>query len=191
MATLDLTVAAGADDAHETDFGAGFSSSLNEVFASSNTGSTSRYNGGFRFTNVTIPQGETITAAYLTVQPISTSADDANVDILAEDVDNAVDFSTNADVTSRVRTTASVAWVQDSLGAADVNSPEIKTVIQEVIDRPGWASGNAMVILMDGKSNVNKTFQVKSRDSSATLCARLHIEYGSGGGARTQVVVAG
>ena len=70
----------------------------------------------------------------------------------AQDADNPGNFSADThstfDVRWDARTTARVDW--DDAGSwvtdAEYNSPDIKTVIQEIVNRIGWASGNAIVI---------------------------------------------
>lgn len=190
MPTLDLIVGASADDAEEKASGASFLSTGAGIKADSNSAPASRYNCGMRFTNVTIPQGATITAAYLTVRCTADTDDDANLDIHAEAVDNAVDFAMNADVTSRARSAASAAWVQDALGVADVNTPPIASVIQEIVNRAGWASGNALCVLFVGRSDLAKPFRIRAYDGSTTACARLHVEYSTGGGGLAMPVAA-
>jgi len=60
------------------------------------------------------------------------------------------------------------------------DSPEIKAVLQKIIDRPGWASGNAlMVLLRDIKySTYGTTRRACSIDySSGTYKPELHVEW--------------
>lgn len=175
MTVLNLQVAAGDDDAYEASNETGFDGTATSVRGHSDTSASGRYFGGFRFTNVTIPPGAIVSAAVLTVVP--TGADDnANILIKAEDVDNAVSFVTNADVTSRARTTASVDWAEDNV-PVDGSSPDIAAVIQEVIDRAGWASGNALVVFLDGKSNINKKLSLASFEHATLNSVKLDITY--------------
>jgi len=179
MPTLNLQVAASADDAEEKDDGTGFGSTATTEFLQANANAANRSNLGFRFTNVTIPQGSTIDTATLQLYCDDSTGkyDDIRCDVLAEDVDNAVDFSTDPDVTSRVRTTASVLWAQDNCAVGWESAPDIKTVVQEVTDRGGWASGNAFVILCDGRDDSTKNFSARMRDYGATTAAKLDITY--------------
>lgn len=181
--TLDLQVGAGADDAHETDSDAQFSSGSLNVFADSNSATGSRWNAGFRFTNVTVAQGNTINVSYLTVVFPVAAEDSPDADILMEDVDDAVSFVTNADVTLRTRTTASVAWTATNLGQTAVNSPSINAVVQEIVDRVGWVSGNDMVAFMDGRTGTNRFTSIRSYDGSTANAAKLHIEHTAGAAA--------
>lgn len=181
MPTLNLQVSANADDAHEHDDGTSFSSSSNNVNVRAHTSGGTRYNGGARFTNVTVPNGATITAASLTVDRATgfDTENDILVDILGEDVDNSVNFSTNPDVTSRVRTTASVFWSKTDIVDGEV-SPDISAVIQEIVDRAGWASGNALTILIDGRSTASSSCRLASmEDTGSRESIRLSITYAS------------
>ncbi len=181
--TLNLQVGASADDADEADDNTNFDSVGAAAFANSNTTAASRYNEGARFTSVTIGQGDTIDAATMQDYIYNTTFGHSNVDIHAEDVDNAVDFSTTADVTDRIRTAASVAWVEDIASTGFATSPEIKTVIQEIVDRGSWSSGNALVLLSIGKSDTNNEFRIRSYDWVTTDAQKLDIDFTAGGAA--------
>ena len=117
---------------------------------------------GIRFPSIAIPQGRAIIAAKVQVQCINNSNDDANVTIYGNDVDDAADFVAEADVNNRALTAANVTWAQNSLGDAYVDSPELKTILQEIVDRGSWASGNAVMIIMEGKSDVIKAFEIEA-----------------------------
>ena len=147
-----------------------------------------KYGSGMRFTNITIPQGATITAAYLTLRSShSYSGTTVNTRISAEDVDDAATFADDAaafDTRWADRTTARVdwdsipAWTQDT----DYDSPEIKTVIQEVINRANWSSGNDIVIFwedFDDRSSHN--FYANRRgysyNESADYAPKLTVTY--------------
>jgi len=144
---------------------------------------------GIRFPNVTVPQGNTIVAAYLTLKcSYSRDANTVNSRISAEKVDDAPTFADDAaafDARWANRTTARVDWDAIPAWTAGVsyNSPDIKSVIQEIIDRPGWASGQAIVIFWEDfedrsthASNVRRTAYAWDYGSGANK-AILTIEY--------------
>ena len=84
------------------------------------------------------------------------------------------------------RTAASVRWVADTRGVgADVTSPDIKTVIQEVVSRVGWVSGNNLMVGLFGKTNANKRLSIL-RNTDAGDEPILEVTYSS---ARSKVVV--
>jgi len=141
-----------------------------------------------RFTNVTIPKGSTIDTAHLILRGRSSkSVTVVNSRISAEDVDDAPTFTNDGDAfdtrwanrtTARVDWDAIPAWTQDE----DYNSPEIKTIIKEIVDRANWASGNDIVIFwedFDDRSThaFNCLRAGYSYDSSIEFAPKLVIEY--------------
>jgi len=176
---LDLQVISGADDAEEYDSGASFFPAAGNVRIASDTGGF-QTDGGFRFTNVTIPQGAVVrTATFQGYIFVASTQDDANFDIFANDVDNANNFSAEPNVRNRIRTTVFVPWVQGNLGSAWTNSPNISSVVQEVINRPGWNSGNALMILGFGKTDLIRDYKIYSYEGDPSRAAKLHVEFES------------
>lgn len=111
--------------------------------------------GAMRFTP-NIPQGAVITDARIqfTVDGVSTAV--SSLVINAEAIDDSPAFQavTNSLLT-RPKTAASVAWAPPTwptVGArtAAQLTPNIGSVVQEVINRAGWTEGNALAIHIDG-----------------------------------------
>jgi len=157
-------VAADPDDAEERVSSGSIdltSSDLEIPYVSSNLQAI-----GMRFPSVTVPPGATITDAYVqfTVDEDGTSGS-PTVKIWGENVNNADTFSsTDGDITGRTTTTASVSWASipswvGNVGSAgtDQRTPNLSSIIQEIIGISGWGSGNAMVIIIkdDGTSGSN------------------------------------
>ncbi len=183
-----IQVAAGADDAWETDAGGNFTSASSVVAFNRNTG-TSRKNGGFKFDSVAIANGDTIDSVDMQVN-MKFSGDTIDCDILANDVDSAADFSSEADVTSRTRTSASASWgpVAPSSGVRGSFSDDAvdaRAVVQEVVDRGGWSSNNDMVILLDGVDASFTFCDCHSYDGNSSKAAKLTIDFTGGGGGPT------
>jgi hypothetical protein len=188
MPTLDLQVGADSDNAKRYWDGSSWVWEQ-PAYSGQDTGyytsAVCKMGGGMRFTNVTIPQGASITAAYLTLRSrYTTSVTVVNSRIKGEAADNAATFSTEADFNGRARTTASVDW--DNIPAwtngVDYNSPGIKTIIQEIVNRSGWASGNALVIFWDDfddrSTHANDACRLaKCYAQGAATAPKLHIEY--------------
>lgn len=136
---------------------------------------------GFRFQTVAVPQGATITAAWLSVMPISTSNPDHP--IYAEDTDDAAAFTTTAnDISGRSRTTATVTWSSTSDLAAlgsdlFISTPNLAALIQEVVDRGGWASGNDMAIIINGSAVGTRDLTVWMYDQNPSVAPKLEIIY--------------
>lgn len=172
MTTLNLQVSASSDDANET--GAGAVQLTNATITLTSTSAWL----GFRFLNVTIPRGSTIASATLQVYAHSTANDDPAFDIYAQADDNPATFTTAAnDISSRSRTTAVVNWTETNTGTGFQAAPDLRTVMQEIVDRPGWASGNALVLLLDAVVGIS--FTARMFDNAAVDAATLDIEYTS------------
>ena len=203
MATLDRQVGAGPDDCRARWDGTGwvFRTTDTSISVGYWTSSSCKHGGGMRFTNIAIPKGSTINSAYITITArADRSATVVNSKIHGEDADSPSAFSDYSDYSGRPRTSAEVnwddipAWTEDT----EYNSPEIKTIIQEIIDREGWASGNALVIFWDDHDDrsthsdqTNRAGQ--SYDGSSGKAPKLHIEYTppAAGGARSHGYIMG
>jgi hypothetical protein len=151
--SLTVTVGAGADDMEESvadgKIDAG-SSDLEMVMESS------AQIIGLRFTNITIPQGATITKAYIQFTADGTDNEATVLKLEGEAVDNSAQFtSADMNVSSRPRTTAFADWTVEPWAivqerGAPQQTPDMKAVIQEIINRSGWTSGNAIGVIISG-----------------------------------------
>lgn len=118
------------------------------------TSSWYRIGIGAYFASVNVPQGSIIDSAFLRIYGAFASAGTPKSRISAEDVNSAVTIANDGDVFDTrwgARTTARVDWDggshTDSCGLA--TSPDIKTVIKEIVDRPGWSANNNILIFLD------------------------------------------
>lgn len=178
MTTINLQVGASTDDAQEAQDGSGYNDAGSTLSVYANTAAGSRYTVGGRFTSVTIPAFSTIDSATPSINVLSTALDDFNVDIHADDVDDSATFSSGDTPHDRTKTTASVAWVEDATGTGfQAPADDCSAVVQEIIDRAGWASGNDLSILWVGKSDVNKQALCQSYDAGSSLAPKLDIDY--------------
>lgn len=177
MTLFNKRVSASNDDAIEN-------RSNGSVSRAGNIEISSTYNpAGVRFTNVTIPKNATIDSATLNVYVSSSSVDEPNLYIYGQAVDNAGEFlnATN-DISSRTKTTAKTTWYVASpgTGTGSKTSPDITAVIQEIVNRAGWASGNALVLIFVDISGSN--FRFRSWDTDTATAAELTVNYTVSGG---------
>jgi hypothetical protein len=97
--------------------------------------------------------------------------------ITGTDVDNVSAPSAASDGNTSLHTSAVVSWSNPSTHSTNYQtSPDIKTVIQEIVDRGSWASGNAMMIqaYYDSGGYSKQHRQARSFDySSAAYAAKL------------------
>jgi len=176
-APLERRIAASTDDAEESASGAAnlTSSNLQLVFNASNQ------IDGLRFTSLTIPKGAVITTAYVQFAAELNESGATSLGIHGQAADNPATFAgVNLNVSARPRTVDSVSWVPPAwtAGAAGAaqRTPELKTLIQGIVDRAGWASGNALVLIITG-TGVRTAY---SFDGNAALAPLLHVEYATG-----------
>lgn len=121
----------------------------------------------FYFSNINIAQGATVPSTYIQFQADEVQTGNVNLTIVAEDIDNPAGFTTNnSDVSDRLPgTTASVNWSPpdwNTIGEAGPNqqTPDISSILQEIVDRPGWTAGNDMVIIISGSTSNRRTAEV-------------------------------
>ena len=112
---------------------------------------------GLRFTGIDVPRNAAIAAAYLTFQGVTPNGTNsnsgaANLTIRAQTADNPPGFATNAfNVTARSLTTAATNWSPGAwTNGGSYSTPSLVAVVQELVNRPGWAPGNAMVFVVSG-----------------------------------------
>jgi hypothetical protein len=191
MPTLDLQVGASANDCNKY-YAAGwqFYLALGQscLYVGGYDASYYQFGCGLRFTNVTIPQGATITTAYLIVTAWDEWGGNGAAQwyskIRGQAADNAAAFNTLADFNARDWAAATpLAWSGNTAWTdnQEYQSPEIKTLIQAIVNRAGWTSGNALALSWDDFDNqsahsLNRRC-VWEYDGSTTKAVKLHIEY--------------
>jgi len=137
---------------------------------------------GIRFTNINIPRNTTIEEARIELCAFSTDPLPNVATVLrGEDIGNASAFTDYDNFQGRSRTTAYVEWAVPSW-TKDIqyNSPNIKTILQEIVNRGDWDNGNDIVIFWGSPNATSGTRRAASSyDSDASRSAILHIEYTS------------
>lgn len=139
------------------------------------------------FHDVTIPQGATITSAKIQFQKDSDGETrPCDAIFYAEDVDNATDPSSgladnwidNATVTTAEVNWSLPSWSGDTVGDQGANqlSVDFASVIQEIVDRGGWTSGNDINILMKTGTNKGEA-EAEAHDGDPTGAPEITIEY--------------
>jgi len=165
-------VGAGADDGGVGD----------EAFSNSRTYLYVSYTGTvektwLRFTNVDIDSGSSITSANWTGLFGDTTGPDMS--IWAFDENDATNPTDASDLDSRAKTTAYVNWTLTG-GTGWNISPDISSVIQEVVNRAGWVSGNAIVLYILGGFGGGADW-MRSYNYGAAQAAKLAITWSVGG----------
>lgn len=142
---------------------------------------------GFRFMEIEIPQGATISSAYIQFKASSDDGTTGTYTIKGEDVDNpAVFSSSSSNISGRTTTSASVTWDSSSTPAITnwtkgntYDTPDLKAIVQEIVDRENWESGNAMSFIITG-TGTKYTYTYDNGPTTPDDTPVLYIEFEGG-----------
>jgi hypothetical protein len=174
--SVDVRVLSGSDDVEENSSGGMYINSTDLELI---------YDGsaqviGIRFAGVNIPKNALITNAYVQFKVDETSSTTIKLNINGEASANASAFaSTSRNVSKRPRTLNSITWSPSSWSkAGDMGSsqrtPNLKPIIQEIVNQSNWNSGNSMVMIITGSSGKRVA---ESFEGDAYGAPLLHIEF--------------
>lgn len=172
MPTVSYGIATTADD---VTYAPTFGGILDSLPANGNTSGTI-FTAGLRFIAVAVPQGATVSSATLTLKtdpanPATGSAWGAIKGVAADDAP----IWTTTDPSAASKTTQSVTITSTATVAYDVTA-----IVQAIINRAGWASGNALAFAGD-PTGANGYIYWIDRSNSSVDCAQLAITYATGG----------
>jgi hypothetical protein len=140
---------------------------------------------GLRFRDVGIPPGSSILHARVQfTAAVSSAAAPLTVQIRGVAADNAALFGTAPNSLASLPATGSSvswnlpsAWVAGEAGANQL-TPDFTAVLQEIVNRPGWAEGNAVGILFRGTAGtvLRQAFSQEGRPQAAALLIVDYLE---------------
>ncbi len=157
-----VAVKNGQDDVEETEAGLTyFSSSDLEMVFDDYDFDPDVPNGfqkiGLRFQNVFIPPGAVIDSAFIQFRSDETDDVLAEYFIKAENTDNAIPFDDGGSSSVSGRTTfdetvywAPPAWTATGVVGPAQKTPNVGEILQQIIDRSDWTSGNDIVFIVEG-----------------------------------------
>ena len=99
------------------------------------------------------------------------------VQIVGEAAGNAAPFSSGAfNLSSRSMTTAAVSWdpVPVWSSASTQQTPDLTPILQEIVNGSGWASGQAIVLVLSGTERAYSRSRMMAISAGAPI---LHVEY--------------
>lgn len=155
-----------------------------------------RVSGFLDFANVAIPNAATITSAKVVIEDAawvygdnavspfspSSAAGSADCDIYGEDADDSTTITSASQADGLTRTTASVSYSIDAAQYQDGDYFEITglaSIIQEIVNRPGWSSGNDLQLLFDENGSSYDTTSPHDWATFANACSTIFIPAGS------------
>jgi hypothetical protein len=181
---IDQRIASSSDDAEENVSGT-VSVTSSDLDMMLNGGAVQKA-VGMRWTNVQIPKGAIITRATIRFTAKATGVNPADIRFRGQAADNAPPFTTASNsISSRPTTTTFVDWVNippwnagEQEGEAQ-QTPNLPSIIQQIVNRPGWAPGNSIAIIATKRSSTspNGPRTAVSFNNNPTQAPRLHVEY--------------
>ncbi|NMH58957.1 PilC/PilY family type IV pilus protein [Alteromonas ponticola] len=171
------STANGNDDAHEINGSVSLSSSNIKL-----SDGTREVLAGMRFTNLNIPQGATITSAYIRFTSGGLNFPATRLAIRGELTGDSAAFSNASNnLSSRNKTANEIVWDSDNvfpLSEEIITTPDLGSVVQEVVDQGAWCGGQAMSILITGNSSDSgSSRKVKSYDQGEGGSPQLVVTY--------------
>jgi hypothetical protein len=188
MTILTVQVSAGSDDCYVR--------KSDDVFSLVDSPTVGYWNssyyklgGAFRFDNITVPKNATINSAKLIVRAYTTrDTNGVKSRIRVQLADDPTTFTTLSDYNGRPKSTDYVQWDINSTWTANTEyqSPDIAYLIQMLVNRSGWASGNAIVVFWDDHDDQTPhSWDEDARDvfgyeNGASYACKLEIDYSTG-----------
>ncbi len=155
------------------------SSDLEMPFESYGTASSKQLIG-LRFTNVALPKGAVITNAYIQFKADEPNIEPTSLTIRGIDDVNPGTFTLTDKISTRALVGDSVvwanipAWAEGDYGV-NQRTPNLKNLVQAIIDKAAWAKGNAMGFVITGKEG--KRVAEAFDKGGAPIPAQLVIDY--------------
>lgn len=136
----------------------------------------------FRFVNVSLPAGATITTAFIRFTANGNqSGTPVHANCYFNDVDDATAPTSLSEAQNLVLTSA-VAW--NNVGAwsdgVQYDTPDLSSILQTVIDREGWASGQAIQFVIHDNSSTGIRNPHAIDGAGGAYKAELHVTWTEG-----------
>ncbi|MEK0449114.1 MAG: hypothetical protein RL088_1382 [Verrucomicrobiota bacterium] len=176
--TVTVPIATSADDAEESAAGAVSLTSTDIELVDDGGLQTV----GLRFAGLNIPQGAVISSATIQFKTDEVQSEATTLDIAAQAADTAPVFTTTASsLSSRAITNTTVLWqpaAWNTIGEATATqrTPNLAALVQEIVSRPGWASGNAIAFLIEGTGHRTAEAFDKAGGVPATLSVTYSVQ---------------
>jgi hypothetical protein len=185
MALFTSAIAANADDwsciAAFSIFSAG--STADKI---GNEGDPFAYQYGLRFENTVspIPQGATISAATIDFHcSVTQTTNNCKIKIYGVAADAPAAPTTYAQHAAHALTTAFTSWTVPSWTGGNVyTSADFTSALQEIVNRGGWASGNALIIRLDNDASTSGHYRQFRTHDNSTPYPTINVTYSVGGG---------
>ncbi|MBE1286761.1 MAG: VWA domain-containing protein [Alteromonadaceae bacterium] len=170
------TVQSGADDATSINGEMQISTNQLQIARGTQTVTT-----GLRFVELNIPQGAQITKASLRFASAFSNTEPVDIKIYGELNGDAQNYAVGAAVHERAKTTHFVEWNSDntfSFSGEYISTPDITSVIQEVVNQPSWCGRNNIGLIIAATGlNAGVSRAAYAFEQGNGLAPQLVIEY--------------
>lgn len=176
--SISVLVQSMEEDAHQSFDNMEFSESSTNTKIWAHEDEDSCFSAGHMWP-VSIPQGASISSAVWAVTASAATRDSVRADIHAEEVDDAETFMDNPDLLSRSFTSGSVNWTEDDIALTDhAGEVTVTTLLQTIISRSGWNSGNNFHLVARGQnSSPTKKLNARAYDFNPAKAGRIEADY--------------
>lgn len=146
MVQYTFSVTASADDCGESNAG------VVDTSSDAITLTTLSWGAGVRFQSVTVPNAAIIQSATLSFKG-SASGTAGTTDVYGVDADDTSQWDALNKPSIQTKTTASTAFDNPNTFTPDASyttyNIDVTAIVQEIVDRGGWSSGNDMSFVID------------------------------------------
>ncbi|MHC4298512.1 MAG: discoidin domain-containing protein [Planctomycetota bacterium] len=143
---------------------------------------------GCRWAGIPVPQGATITEAWVqfSADDVDNSRHTPDVSVIIEgqlSPSPATFAETAGDISGRPVTAASVVWdiprwTTVHAQGPDERTPDISSIIQEIVNQPGWTGEAIVLTFRDNPAKPSQgTREAESFDGNADQAPLLHVSY--------------
>jgi len=136
---------------------------------------------GLRFNGVNVFQGANIYDAKITFAAAGASSTATSITFWGQAIDNSPTFTSGPNnIAARTKTTASTNWsaIPSWSNNSQYDSPSLKTIVQEVVNRGSWQPGNSMSFLITGTGQRGSV----SYENIPSTAPKLCVSYITGSG---------
>lgn len=138
---------------------------------------------GMRFKSVDIPKGAIINSAYIEFETDERDSRTTTLVIVGEDGDSPKEFKNGKrNISKRTKTSASANWTPSAWNSTNElhRTPNISAIIQEIVDRTGWAANNHLVLIVEpgtGCTTITCQRTAESYDGESGSSPLLVVDY--------------
>jgi len=136
------------------------------------------YSFGLRFENLSVPINATITTAYIRLYSISTPGlNNSNCNIYCDNTSDAENFTNIGvlNISGRNYTKNYTHWNETLAFGQWIKTPDLTPLVQEVIDKNNWTSGNSVAFLF--VTNALRGYSATFQNFENKYPARLYLDW--------------